>query len=462
MGLSLRWRYGKYHWVTLIMYDFLGPQEWANIPLYEIATWKNGAAFKSTNFSQVGLPVIKIAELKNGITEQTKRTDGRFSDDIFITKGDMVFAWSGSPQTSIDTFIWEGENGWLNQHIFKVVPKDFIGDQFLFFLLKSLRSRFIRIALNKQTTGLGHVTISDLKEMRVGVPHQSEQQSIVKILAPLQEKIENNRRLNETLEEMARAIFKSWFVDFDPVHAKTAGNAPAHMDAETAALFPSSFGDDGLPEGWKWVQIEDIAEQVAMGPFGSNIKVSTFVESGIPVISGKHLNGILLEDNGHNFVTEEHADRLKRSNVYRDDIVFTHAGNVGQVSIIPETSQYERYVLSQRGFYLRCDKTKISPQYVIYFFKSYIGQHKLLANVSSTGVPSIARPASYLKSIELCLPSLPLLNKFDNLASLYHLKMGSNRNEIQTLAALRDTLLPKLMSGEIRIKEAEKQVSEAL
>jgi type I restriction enzyme, S subunit len=58
--------------------------------------------------------------------------------------------------------------------------------------------------------------------------------------------------MNETLEEMARAIFKSWFVDFDPVHAKAAGNAPAHMDAETAALFPSSFGDDGLPVGWKW------------------------------------------------------------------------------------------------------------------------------------------------------------------------------------------------------------------
>ena len=69
------------------------------------------------------------------------------------------------------------------------------------------------------------------------------------MLGALDDKIENNRRMNETLEEMARAIFKSWFVDFDPVHAKAAGNAPAHMDAETAALFPSSFGDDGLPMG---------------------------------------------------------------------------------------------------------------------------------------------------------------------------------------------------------------------
>ena len=82
------------------------------------------------------------------------------------------------------------------------------------------------------------------------LPSVDEQKSIASVLGALDDKIENNRRMNETLEEMARAIFKSWFVDFDPVHAKAAGNAPAHMDAETAALFPSSFGDDGLPVGW--------------------------------------------------------------------------------------------------------------------------------------------------------------------------------------------------------------------
>ena len=70
-------------------------------------------------------------------------------------------------------------------------------------------------------------------------------------MGALDDKIKNNKRMNETLEEMVRAIFKSWFVDFDPVHAKAAGNAPVHMDAKIAALFPSSFGDDGLPIGWK-------------------------------------------------------------------------------------------------------------------------------------------------------------------------------------------------------------------
>jgi len=157
---------------------------------------------------------------------------------------------------------------------------------------------------------------------------------------------------------------------------------------------------------WPIVRIEDIAEKIAMGPFGSNIKVETFVENGVPVISGAHLHGIRVEDGVFNFVTDEHAERMRNSNVFRGDVIFTHAGNIGQVAYIPQDSQYERYVISQRQFYLRCDSSKVDPVFISYFFHSNEGQHKLLANASQTGVPSIARPSSYLKTIELSLPPL--------------------------------------------------------
>jgi type I restriction enzyme S subunit len=157
---------------------------------------------------------------------------------------------------------------------------------------------------------------------------------------------------------------------------------------------------------WPIARIKDIAEKVAMGPFGSNIKVETFVETGIPIISGAHLRGIRVEDSKFNFVTEEHAERMKNSNVFRGDVIFTHAGNIGQVAYIPPNSRYKRYVISQRQFYLRCDLNKADPVFVSYFFHSNEGRHKLLANVSQTGVPSIARPSSYLKTIELPLPPL--------------------------------------------------------
>ena len=150
---------------------------------------------------------------------------------------------------------------------------------------------------------------------------------------------------------------------------------------------------------WKKVKIGDIAEKIAMGPFGSNIKVSTFVESGVPIISGMHLKGFYLNEESYNYITEEHAQRLKNSIVHSGDVIFTHAGNVGQVAMIPENCQYPYYMTSQRQFYLRCDKSKVLPEFIMYYLHSYEGQGKLLSNVSQVGVPSIAQPSSFLKKI---------------------------------------------------------------
>ncbi len=137
--------------------------KWNKCILYELADWFNGFAFKSSNFSEKGKPIIKIAELKNGITEQTKFTNQEFDKVILVKKGDLLFSWSGQPEKSIDVFWWKGPKGWLNQHIFKVIPKN-CDKKFLYYLLKYLRPNFIDIARNKQTTGLGHVTKKDLQK----------------------------------------------------------------------------------------------------------------------------------------------------------------------------------------------------------------------------------------------------------------------------------------------------------
>jgi type I restriction enzyme S subunit len=141
------------------MYDYVGTAGWQSSPVYDLASWKNGLAFRNIDFSDAGRPIIKIGELKNGVTEQTARTMAEYDPSVFVRAGDMLFSWSGNPDTSIDVFRWEREDGWLNQHIFKVTPKQGISDDFLFFVLKWLRPRFAEIARNKQTTGLGHVTV---------------------------------------------------------------------------------------------------------------------------------------------------------------------------------------------------------------------------------------------------------------------------------------------------------------
>jgi len=254
-----------------------------------------------------------------------------------------------------------------NQGFRSLILREGFNPEFFYYLLKS-NTDYLKT--HASGTTFGELSGSTLKGLKFLIPPLPEQRAIAHILGTLDDKIELNRRMNQTLEAIAQALFKSWFVDFEPFRDQGMQGSP--------------LGE--IPVGWIVVSIKDIAKRVGMGPFGSSIKVETFVPEGIPIISGQHLNQTLLEDNHYNFITPQHAEELKNSNVFRGDIIFTHAGNIGQVAYIPETSQYERYVISQRQFYLRCDLTKISPLFVIYFFKTPQGQHALLANTSSTGV----------------------------------------------------------------------------
>ncbi|MEQ8516671.1 MAG: hypothetical protein RIC38_13770 [Chromatocurvus sp.] len=110
---------------------------------------------------------MKIAELKSGVTSNTKRTNTELGEKYRITDGELLFSWSGNPDTSIDTFIWTGGDAWLNQHIFAVRNNGRQSPVFLHTMLRWLRPEFAEIARNKQTTGLGHVTKQDLKQMQV-------------------------------------------------------------------------------------------------------------------------------------------------------------------------------------------------------------------------------------------------------------------------------------------------------
>ena len=192
---------------------------------------------------------MRIAEIKNGIDQETKRTDGQYDAAARLYDGDLLFCWSGQPETSIGTFQWWGGDAWLNQHIFKVSPTPEISASYLRALLRYLQPSFVQIARNKQTTGLGHVTKADLREMLVRIPGGAEQAQISAVLDLLEEKIELNRRTSQTLEGIARAVFKSWFVDFDPVRAKMEGR-PTGLSDDLSALLPDAFGENGLPIGW--------------------------------------------------------------------------------------------------------------------------------------------------------------------------------------------------------------------
>jgi len=148
------------------------PEGWDTAPLLDLANWDNGAAYKNMHFSDESdaLPVVKIAELKAGVTGQTKRTNTQLGDRYRIDNGELLFSWSGNPETSIDAFVWVGGSAWLNQHIFAVRENGCRSKAYLHTALRFLKPEFTRIAANKQTTGLGHVTKGDMQRLFLPEP----------------------------------------------------------------------------------------------------------------------------------------------------------------------------------------------------------------------------------------------------------------------------------------------------
>ncbi len=122
---------------------------WHRLNLYPLATWVNGLAFKNIQFNPSGKPVIRISEIKGGISSQTNFTEQSFDHSVHVENGDLLFAWSGQPETSIDAYRWNGPEGWLNQHIFRVTPSTEVDDVFFYYLLKYLHPTFVAIARNK-------------------------------------------------------------------------------------------------------------------------------------------------------------------------------------------------------------------------------------------------------------------------------------------------------------------------
>jgi type I restriction enzyme, S subunit len=379
---------------------------------------------------------------------------------------------------------------WVNNHAHVLQGQDELDTLFLCYALQHAE-------IDSYISGSTRpkITQADLKKIPVFAPELKYRRQVARFVKDFDEKITLNRQINQTLEQMAQALFKSWFVDFDPVvdNALDAGFFAQDLDLPdellrrvearqtvrqrpdfkplpdaTRQLFPTAFEECSepslglggwVPQGWAVKTCDEISEKIGMGPFGSNIKISTFVKDGIPVISGTHLKQVLLEDHDYNFITEEHALKLKNSCVYRGDIIFTHAGNIGQVSLIPAESAYEKYMISQRQFYMRPDNNKINSSYLVYYFHSHDGQYKLLSNASQTGVPSIARPSTHLKGISLITPDMTVQDIFDHCITGWNKKIMKSREHIISLTNLRDTLLPKLISGELRLDNIETELA---
>lgn len=396
------------------LYKPLFPLEWKPVILYELSEWINGKAFGKNDYSITGIPVIKIAELNSGLSANTQYAErDRFDDKYHIEKDDLLFAWSGNPKTSIDIFKFKEKEGLLNQHIHKLLPYETVNRMFFYHLMKYLKPRFEFIASNKQTTGLGHVTKSDLQNLEVRIPNKNLQESISKILESFDDKIENNNAIISNLESQAKAIFKSRFINFEPF-----------QDGE---FVESKLGR--TPEGWEVKKLENLFTFVKG-------KKPRFVyeerqKYDVPYVVKKYIDGAEIS-----FANREDGILINELNVFMlmdgansGNIYYGYAGILGSTfsMISTDNTSGEEYLY----WYLKIKETEIRNQ--------------------NTGSAIPHANKDFIQNIEVALP----INIEDNkvLKVLRTIRKYSIilRKQNQTLAQLRDTLLPKLMSGEIRV-----------
>ncbi|WP_413207909.1 restriction endonuclease subunit S [Rhodospirillum sp. A1_3_36] len=299
---------------------------------------------------------------------------------------------------------------------------------------------------------VSHIRVADCHKFTVPVPPLDDQCRISSVLGSLDDKIDLNRRTNETLEAMARAVFKSWFVDFDPVHAKAAGKAPAHMDPETVALFPDTFGEDGLPVGWRMEAIGEHFKALK----GLSYKGSGLSDAGAPLFN---LNSIL-EGGGYKYEgIKFYAGEFKEKHeagpgdllVANTEQGFEHL-LIGFSALVPPSQgkgifSHHLYKIQGRP------KTHLNTTY-LHFLMSVSPQGEVIRRYSN-GTTVNMLPADAFERPRITVPPAGLIAAFSKFAMPIAEKQDAAVTENQTLAALRDLLLPKLMSGEIRLRDAE-------
>lgn len=400
--------------------------------LYDLAEWINGMSFKQSMFSERGVPVIKIAEVKNGITQQTKYSDADHDLKYLLKDDDYLFCWSGQPETSIDTFKWNSGAGWLNQHIYKVLPREnIINAEYFYYLMKYLKPTFIKLASNKQTTGLGHVTKKDLQEIQVAIPEQTKQSAITNTLKNVDKKIKLLEETNQTLESIAKAIFKSWFVDFDPVHAKQQGIECAGIDKATADLFPNSFVESELgliPKDWK---VGLLGDKIKIA-YGKNLPTNKLLDVGYDVFGG---NGKIGYFDQYIYETRQVliACRGAASGAINQS---TPKAFITNNSLILETNQNSLLTFSYiKGFMKRAD---LSPF------------------VTGSAQPQVT--IENIKMFKLLIPPKAVIDAYEDIVKIFEDKIQSNIYCINSFTGIRNTLLPRLISGKLDLSNIEEQL----
>ena len=393
----------------------------------------DGYRAKNSELTSSGLPFARVSNINAGFffkdADYFPEENLRLVGNKVSQPGDVVFTSKGTVGrfgfVSSDTprFVYSPQ-----LCFWRSVDRQLIDPRFLSFWMSG-REFFIQFrGVASQTDMADYVSLTDQRRMHITLPPLPEQRAIAHILGTLDDKIELNRRMNETLEAMARALFKSWFVDFDPVRAKAAGRDPG-LPKPLADLFPDSFEGSALgeiPKGWEVKKLGDLLELA----YGKALKAEDRQEGDVPVY-------------GSNGQVGWHNARL----VVGPGIVVGRKGNPGIATWVATD-----FFPIDTTFYVLPKASCQSLEFLFHMLRT----HDLASLGADSAVPGLNRNLAYMSN--QVLPPAELLGHFERFAGELSRRVNCGNEESRTLAALRDALLPKLISGEVRVGDAERFV----
>ncbi len=319
--------------------------------------------------------------------------------------------------------------------------------KYIFWYLQYLYSRGEMWEYQVQHTGVARFQYTVFaNSIEIPLPPLPIQHAIARILGSLDDKIELNRQMNETLEAMARAIFQSWFVDFDPVRAKAEGRQPEGMDAETAALFPDGFEEvDGreVPKGWRVGTIGE-STTIVGGSTPSTTNASFWENGTNSFATPKDLAGlstpILLDTEKK--ITDLGVDQISSRILPLGTVLLSSRAPIGYIALttIPVS-------INQGFIAIICDQALPN-----YYVLSWVRENLPLIIDRANGTTFLEISKTNFKPMDVLIPPAEVLTKFIQQVEPLYAQIGNNEQQSHTLAQIRDALLPKLMSGEVQVE----------
>lgn len=411
-----------------------------NVTLNEVATVTGGHAFKSEQYTSAGRFVLRTVNIRDdySITKEganfISETDAQNYERFELQPLDTLFVMVAATLGKIGLVRETDLPALLNQNMWVIRARPGkIDKHYLHYLFREIS----KIPLSwVGGSARSFLRRDDVRNLQFALPTLSDQRKIASVLAALDDKIELNRRMNETLEAQARALFRNWFVDFGPVKAKMAGAAP-YLTPDLWSLFPDRLDDDGVPEGWSVKPLDEVADflnGLALQKFPASPR-----EPSLPVIKIAELR------TGPTATSNRASMQVPTKYIIRDgDFLFSWSG-----SLLARFWTHGAGALNQHLFKVT------SETYPAWFYSQWVWHHlaefQMIAASKATTMGHIQR--GHLAAAMCVAPPGRTLAKISNVMEPLLQRVVANELENRTLAETRDVLLPKLMSGEIRIGE---------